>query len=118
MFIKRSDFHKPDRIETKPGELEGELFSGLLWEAYSSGPSTVEVIKHIWLDHLLRTESEINTLFRYGLRLSSQRLEAACRRAVFHKLPQSRIVKSILVQRLDVLPLTRKADVFGQYMLF
>ena len=117
MIIKRSEFNEPDRLITNPGDLEAEIFSTLFHEADLSGKYTAEIVKHIWLNHLLRGESEIESLFQYGSRLSAKRLEAACHRAVFHKQITSKMIKHILIQRLDFLPLSKGADIWGQNML-
>lgn len=118
MLIKRSEFFDTNRLEVNPGGLETELFSVLAKEARTIGEFTFEIIKHSWLNHLLSAESEISTLFRYGARLSDQRLEGACKRTVFYGHTSSQVVKTVLLQRLDSLPLNHKTDIYGQYMLF
>ena len=117
MIIKRLEFNQPDRIVTRPGQLESEIFSTLFHEADLTGKYTSEIVKHIWLNHLLRAESEVESLFQYGSRLSAKRLETACHRAVFYKQISSKIIKTILIQRLDRLPLSEGADIWGQNML-
>lgn len=113
MIIKRSEFNQPDRLITKPGQLEYEMFSTLFHQADLTGKYTAEIVKHTWLNHLLRAEAEIESLFQYGCRLSTKRLESACRRAVFYKQISSKMIKTILIQRLDLLPLAKSTDIWG-----
>lgn len=117
MIIKRLEFNQPDRLVSKPGQLEYEIFSTLFHEADSTGKYTAEIVKHTWLNHLLRAEVEIESLFQYGCRFSRKRLESACQRAVFYKQISSKMIKTILIQRLDLLPLVESTDIWGQNML-
>ena len=118
MLIKRPEFCYTEELETKPGVCEADIYSRLIKDASEFGEFTVEIVKHTWLNHLFRAEAEVQGLLRYGYRLSEQRLEAACRRAVFYDQTSASMVKTILLERLDLLTLDHQTDVYGQYTLF
>jgi hypothetical protein len=118
MMLRRLDIDKADELEAVPGRVEGDIFSRLLEEARDTGPFTTEIMKHIWLNHLHKAESEINLLFRFGYRFSLDRLEAACKRVIFYGLTSPDLVKTVLFSRLDSLELNHTTDIYGQYKLF
>lgn len=118
MILKRVDFQNANKLEYMPGTVEAELFMHILEEARSFGPFTVEIFKHIWLNHLHKAESEITALMRFGYRFQHERLEAACKRVVFYDLNSPALVELVLMQQLDNLPLDHSTDIYGQRFLF
>lgn len=118
MLIERPEFEFAGKLDSNPGLCEADIYSSLFREASDFGGFTVEIVKHIWLNHLFLAESEIKSLFRYGYRLSYQRLEAASTRAVFYGHISSNMVKTILIEKLDQLVLDHSIDVYGQKRLF
>jgi len=118
MLIKRPEFNYTDKLNTHPGLCEADIYSRLVRDSSDFGEFTVEIVKHTWLNHLFRAEAEVQGLLRYGYRLSDQRLEAACRRAIFYNQTSTNMVKTILIERLDLLTLDQRTDVYGQYTLF
>lgn len=118
MLIKRPEFNYTDKLDTHPGLCEADIYSRLAKDAFEFGQFTVEIVKHTWLNHLFRAEAEVQGLLRYGYRLSERRLEAACKRAIFYDQTSTNMVKTILIERLDLLTLDHYTDVYGQYSLF
>jgi hypothetical protein len=118
MIIKRSDFRDANKLEYMPGTVEAELFRRILEEVRSFGPFTTEIFKHIWLNHLRKAESAINSLLRFGYRFPQERFEAACKRVVFYDLASPALVELVLLERLDTLPLDHSTDIYGQRLLF
>jgi hypothetical protein len=118
MIIKRIDFQDADDLEYMPGAVERELFKRILEEARDFGPFTVEICKHVWLNHLHKAESEINLLMRFGYRFPQERFEAACKRVIFYDLTSPALVEQVLLERLDTLPLDHATDIYGQRLLF
>jgi hypothetical protein len=118
MLIKRPEFDFTDKWESNPGLLEADLFSRLIGQASDFGEFTVEIVKHAWLNHLYRAESEIQGLLHDGYRISEKRLEAACKRTIFYDYTSTAMVKKVLIERLDLLALDHSTDIYGQYTLF
>jgi hypothetical protein len=118
MLINRPEFKFIEQIERNPGQVEAEIFSRILMDALYFGDFTVEIVKHTWLNHLFRAESEVYNMFDYGYRMSGKRLEAACRRAIFYGQTSTTVVKTIMLERLDTLSLDHGTDIYGQYTLF
>lgn len=118
MITQRADFQNAGKLEYMPGSVEAECFLRLLEEARSFGPFTVEIFKHIWLNHLHKAESEITALMRFGYRFRHERLEAACKRVVFYNANSPALVELVLMQQLDNLPLDHSTDIYGQRFMF
>ena len=118
MIIKSNDFCNAGRLECMPGTVESEIFMLIPEEAWSVGPFTAEITKHIRLNHIRKAESVINKFLNPGHRFSDARFEAACKQVIFYDLCSPALVETILFERLDTLPLDQSTDIYGQRFLF
>lgn len=74
-----------------------------LKQAKSIGPSTQAVVEALFADRVLDHLKGAQGLIRLGERLGTERLEAACKRALDHADPRYQTVKTILARGLDQL---------------
>lgn len=65
-----------------------------------------EGMKHI--------EQQLMQLLRFASRYSSKRLEDACHRTLYYGYNSIKLVQYVLQHRLDRLPLSPQADIYGQ----
>ena len=118
MLLKRQDFYNANQLELMPGSIEAEILKPILKECHDFGPFTMEIVSHIWLNHLHKAEAAIKSLLQFGYRFTAERLEEACKRVVFYGLSSPALVEAVLFEHLDSLPLDHSTDIYGQYKLF
>ena len=95
------------RPEHAPPQLEQYLnltHDGLVQWAKRLGPSVALVAQEIFADQAVDGMRPVRALIRLADKYTTQRLEAACRRAMHFATPSYRSVKNILVHELDRLP--------------
>jgi hypothetical protein len=105
-------------LACKPGRFESMCASRILFHASMLGPATTIIAKIKWASSLHLAESAINSFLRLSRRIAPERLEAACERVLFYGFDSIDMVKTVLMQRLDSLPLDPKTDIWGQPELF
>jgi hypothetical protein len=82
------------------------------------GTYTVEFIRQLWAPYTAEALEQERALLRVARRFSPDRLEAACRRALFyHQEINIETAEMILRQDLDQLPLDAATDITGQFLL-
>ena len=106
------------QLDRKTGHIEIDAYSGISRIASSFGNSAAIIAEIAWALSMRSTETAIYSFFRLGNRFSKKRLEAACKRVLFYGHDSIDMVKTVLMQKLDLLPLDRKTDVYGQPELF
>lgn len=88
----------------------------LAHRALQYGPSVAQVVETLLTASLREAEREAQDLMRLARRYGCQRLEAACRRAIYYRQkPDSGTVCWILEKRFDHLPLHPFTDIGGQF---
>jgi transposase len=107
---ERSD--KPGQRQTHPDHLPPHLLPGLLLDrdtclatAAEVGPATSQVVQALLGDPVVDRLPSVARLLRLQDKYGSERLEAACRRAMDGDDPAYKTVKRILAQDLDGQPL-------------
>jgi hypothetical protein len=60
----------------------------------------------------------VTSFFSPGSHFPDSCLEAACQRVLIYGLDSPHMVKTLLIQNLDSLPLDHKTDIYGQFRLF
>ena len=111
-------YSKMQEIENNPGKHESEIIMELLKWGKEIGPCTACMIKRLWVSKLYETERFINSFLNLSSYFNEQRLEAACKRALFYDMTSFQIVKVILLQGLEHLALNHETDVYGQLKFF
>ena len=81
------------------------------------GEDTRKAVDKIWAKWLNRKITEMHTFLRLCWEVSPDRLDRACRRALYYQCLSTSEIKSILEQNLDVLPLSPETDIEGQFKL-
>lgn len=97
---------------------EKEIKNRLLDQAADLGPFATALVQSLWTDGVLCAASQAGQLFRLAGLYQPQRLEAACRRALFYKRTDYLTIERILTDNLESLPLSPYADVYGQLSLW
>ena len=87
-------------------------------QAADLGPCAIALVQSLWTDGVLCAASQAGHLFRLVGLYDPQRLEAACRRALFYKKTDYLTIERILSDNLENLPLSPYADVNGQLSLW
>jgi hypothetical protein len=87
-------------------------------QASHIGYFTKEIAVQTLCDYLYQAETKIADLIRLASRFSDKRLEESCKRVVFYGADSIEMVKTVLLQKLDSLPLTHNTDIYGQLELF
>jgi hypothetical protein len=105
-------------LDRKPGHKETDMYSGIVKAASSFGNSTATIAEIAWAVALRSTEATIYSFLRLAHRYSEKKLEAACKRVLFYGFDSIDMVKTVLIQKLDLLPLDRGTDIYGQPELF
>jgi hypothetical protein len=82
-----------------------------------SCPSEV-IVKIIWTIVKNNTQSVVNTFLHLVRSFSEKRLSAACKRVSFYGLASIDTIRTVLIEKLDMLPLDPKTDIYGQPDLF
>jgi hypothetical protein len=85
--------------------------------AVSDGPSEA-LIKIIWVNVKNHTLSIVGSFLRLARRFSEKRLESACQRVLFYGFDSIDMIKTVLTESLDMLPLDSNTDIYGQPELF
>ncbi len=97
---------------------EQQIKNRLLDQAANLGPFAIALVQSLWTDGVLCAASQAGHLFRLVGLYDPQRLEAACRRALFYKKTDYLTIERILSDNLENLPLSPYADVDGQLSLW
>jgi hypothetical protein len=118
MSSNKYDLATLAEIRKYPGQMPAGILELLLKQADMVGPCTSEVILRLWIDHLMSLYDRLNGLFALGNRWSDERLEKACIRALFYDFHSLKIIRSIILEQLDQLPLSFDTDIYGQLNLF
>jgi hypothetical protein len=105
-------------LDSEPGRIEADIYSGIKQHASSIGPCTAIMARIVWASSIRIAESAINSFLRLERRIPPERLEAACERVLFYGYDSIDMVKTVMTQRLDSLPLDPKTDIYGQPELF
>lgn len=102
---------KPGQRQTHPDHLPPEKLPGLLLaretcltEAQEIGSATAKVVEQLLEDPVLDRLPVVGRLLRLRNRFGTQRLEAACGRALVFADPSYKTIKRILVQGLEQAP--------------
>ncbi len=97
---------------------EQQIKNRLLSHAFAQGPFVLALVQSLWTEGVLSTAEHAAHLFRLARLYEPERLEAACRRALFYRKTDYLTVERILRDKLDTLPLNPYADVNGQLTLW
>ena len=90
----------------------------ILQKAESIGPSVTTIVEGFWGRAVMGALYDIERFLKLAQIYSSTRLESASRRALFHGQGKYDTVNYILTNHLDNLPLSVKADIDGQFLLW
>jgi hypothetical protein len=83
-------------------------------KALRFSPSLACIVDNIWTSSVSEAEENTCKLFRLAQHYGPQRLEGACRRALYYSRSRNQqLVKWILKKGLDRLPLTTQTDICG-----
>ena len=88
----------------------------ILRKAEAIGPSVCTIIEKTWVRAVMTAVYDIERFLALAEIHSTQRLEAASRRALFHGHGIYDTVDHILMQRLEGLPLSHYVDLEGQLL--
>jgi hypothetical protein len=97
---------------------ETQMYPDFVRKVSVFGKASGKIAAHLWITGILKAEAAVLSLGRLTRRFSSQRFEAACERVLFYGYNSSRMVKMVLLQKLDLLPLDAATDIYGQPSLF
>ena len=97
-------------IHSSEQALKIQMFS----HATKCGTSTTAMVDKIWVNHFTHTVNHLQRFLTLAHRFSPQRLEAACRRALFYGVGTDRVVQHILSKGYDRLPLSPYSTIEGQ----
>lgn len=86
----------------------------ILKKASAIGPSVCTFVDLTWTTVLWELQRSINSLFNMAKYYTGERLEAACTRALFYGEDSLEIIKIILEQNFDLLPLDYDTGISGQ----
>jgi hypothetical protein len=93
---------------------EQALKTQMLHRATKCGTSTTAMVDKIWVNHFTHTVKHLQRFLSLAHRFSPQRLEAACRRALFYSVATDKVVQHILTKGYDRLPLSPYSTIEGQ----
>jgi len=86
----------------------------LMQKALRFSLSLACIVDNIWTNSVSEAEENTRKLFHLAQHYGPQRLEGACRRALYYCHHRNdRLIKRILNKGLDRLPLTTQTDIFG-----
>lgn len=118
MSSSSRNFKRIMHLDRKPGRVETDTYSVIAKIASSVGKSSAAIAEIAWAVGQRSTEATIYSFLRLAHRYSGKRLEAACKRVLFYGFDSIDMVKTVLIQKLDLLPFDRKTDLYGQPELF
>jgi hypothetical protein len=90
----------------------------VLDHAVGLGPFVLAFVDSLWIEGVQSLGDRAARLMALATRYGSERLDAACRRALFYRELNYPTLEKILRQHLENLPLNPYADVEGQLSLF
>ena len=90
----------------------------LLLKCSQAGEFTTALVHSLWIEGVLSVARHAQRIFRLADTYGYERLEAACRRAMFYREPDYLTVERILQLRIENLPLDPYCDVYGQLALW
>jgi hypothetical protein len=76
-----------------------------------------EMMKILWANHLNEICNAVTSFFSIVPHFSDKRIETASRRILFYGLDSPHMVKTLLIQNLDSLPLDHKTDIYSRFRL-
>ena len=97
---------------------ECKIKTRIIDRASHLGPFVLAFVQSLWTDGVLSTAEHAARLMRLASFYDPERLEAACRRALFYRKIDYTTVDRILRDHLEDLPLNPYADINGQLTLF
>ena len=97
---------------------ECKIKARIIDRASDLGPFVLAFVQSLWTDGVINTAEHAARLMRLASFYDPERLEAACRRALFYKKTDYATVDRILRDHLESLPLNPYADINGQLTLF
>ena len=118
MSSSSRNFKRIMQLDRNPGRVEANTYSGIVKAASSFGNSTAAIAEIAWAAAQRSAEAAVYSFLRLALRYSGKRLEAACKRVLFYGFDSIDMVKTVLIQKLDLLPFDRGTDIYGQPELF
>ena len=97
---------------------EKKIRARIIDHASDLGPFVLAFVQSLWTDGVLSTAEHATRLMHLATHYDPERLEAACRRALFYHKIDYATVDRILRNHLEDLPLNPYADINGQLTLF
>ncbi len=89
----------------------------LLREAQRFGPSVIRVVENIWSSSIIETYHSAQDLLRLSEQYSPERVEEACKRAIYYRQDKNNYVISWLLEKnYDRLALSTYTDIEGQFL--
>jgi hypothetical protein len=113
--MKKSHSHFNRRLTAN--EQERAIKQVLLQEARACGPSVAQLVQTVWAGSILEMVRDSRELMDLACRYSPERLQAACRRAIYYRKDRSfYIIPRLLEDQYDRLPLSPYTDIEGQFL--
>jgi len=101
----------------KADEQERAIKRFLLQEARACGPSVARLVQTVWAGSILEMFRDARELIELAQHYSPERLQAACRRAIYYRKDHNfYIISRILEYQYDELPLSPYTDIKGQFL--
>jgi hypothetical protein len=110
------DFNNCPREQIDAHEMK--IKHRVLDQAGDLGPFVLAFVDSLWIEGVQSLSDRAARLMRLATRYGSQKLDAACRRALFYREINHQTLEKILREHLENLPLNPYADVEGQLSLF
>ncbi len=100
-----------------PDEQEQIMKQALLREAQQLGPAVVRVVGNIWSSSIIEAYHSAQDLIRLSERYTPERVEAACKRAIYYRQDKNNYVISWLLEKnYDRLALSAYTDIKGHFI--
>ncbi len=98
-------------------EQEQTMKQVLLREAQRCGPAVARVVGNIWSSSLKEADHDARKLIRLSTHYTPERVEAACKRAIYYRQDKnSYIISWLLEKNYDRLSLSPYTDIKGQFV--
>lgn len=105
-------------IDKNPSIYSQDYLDQFLNQTAKIGLYTKEIANQTVLNYKYQAESAIASILRIASYFSDSRMEAACKRVIFYGFHSMRMVKTVLMEKLDKLPLNHDTDIYGGRWLF
>lgn len=100
-----------------PEEQEQIMKQALFREAHRFGPAVVRVVGNIWSSSIKEAYLSAQDLIRLSKRYTPERVEAACKRAIYYCQDKNNYIISWLLEKnYDRLALSAYTDIKGQFL--